>query len=97
MLKSYKGLTDEMKLSSARVIVTIFEEITPLVKRRTPPAAIAGKNKILGDLVSSIVEEQHWNVSSNCSRHSYLDLVCLLKNSSYFRLTGERRSKRLTR
>ncbi|MHC5720004.1 MAG: hypothetical protein ACYTX0_50230 [Nostoc sp.] len=69
MLKSYeatiengqlKWLTDEPKPSSARVIVTILEDITPPVKRRTPPAAIAGKGKTLGDLVSSIVEEQDW-------------------------------------
>ncbi|MBW4688488.1 MAG: hypothetical protein KME40_26210 [Komarekiella atlantica HA4396-MV6] len=69
MLKSYeatiengqlKWLTDEPKPSSARVIVTILEDITPPVKRRTPPASIAGKGKTLGDLVSSIVEEQDW-------------------------------------
>ncbi|MEH2359954.1 hypothetical protein [Nostoc sp.] len=69
MLKSYeatiedgqlKWLTDEPKPSSARVIVTILEDTTPPVKRRTPPASIAGKGKTLGDLVSSIVEEQDW-------------------------------------
>jgi hypothetical protein len=47
MLKSYeatiengqlKWVTDEPKPSSARVIVTIIEDTTPLVKRRTPPA-----------------------------------------------------------
>lgn len=69
MLKSYeatiengqlKWLTDEPKPSSARVIVTILEDTTPSVKRRTPPASIAGKGKTLGDLVSSIIEEQDW-------------------------------------
>ncbi|MBW4622904.1 MAG: hypothetical protein KME17_26545 [Cyanosarcina radialis HA8281-LM2] len=69
MLKSYealiengqlKWLADEPKPSSARVIVTILEETAPPLKRRTPPASIAGKGKTLGDLVSSIVEEQDW-------------------------------------
>jgi hypothetical protein len=69
MLKSYvatiengqlKWLTDEPKPLSARVIVTILEDITPLEKRRTPPNSIAGKGKTLGDLVSSMVEEQDW-------------------------------------
>ncbi|AFZ31357.1 hypothetical protein Glo7428_2857 [Gloeocapsa sp. PCC 7428] len=69
MLKSYeatiengqlKWLGDEPKLSSARVIVTILEDTTPRVKRRTPPASIAGKGETLGDLVSSVIEEQDW-------------------------------------
>jgi len=69
MLKSYeatlengqlKWLVDEPKLSSARVIVTILEDTTPRVKRRTPPASIADKGKTLGDLVSSVIEEQDW-------------------------------------
>jgi hypothetical protein len=69
MLKSYeaifengqvKWLTSEPEVSKARVIVTILEDITPLVKRRTPPASIAGKGRTLGDLVSSIIEEQDW-------------------------------------
>ncbi|BAY93639.1 MULTISPECIES: hypothetical protein [unclassified Tolypothrix] len=67
MLQSYeaiiengqvKWLTDEPKISKARVIVTILSDTTPQVSRRTPPAAIAGKGKTLGDLVSPIVEEQ---------------------------------------
>ncbi|MES1026007.1 hypothetical protein ABN584_24240 [Gloeocapsa sp. BRSZ] len=69
MLKSYeatlengqlKWLVDDPKLLSARVIVTILEDTTPRVKRRTPPASIAGKGKTLGDLVSSAIEEQDW-------------------------------------
>ncbi|MGL4881038.1 MAG: hypothetical protein ACRC8K_08225 [Waterburya sp.] len=69
MLKSYeaiiengqlKWLTDDPKLSSARVIITILEDTTLPVKRRTPPTSIAGKGKTLGDLVSYIVEEQDW-------------------------------------
>ncbi|MEY2833358.1 MAG: hypothetical protein RLZZ574_2617 [Cyanobacteriota bacterium] len=69
MLKSYiatiengqlKWLTDEPKPSSARVIVTILEDIEPPGKRRTPPHCIAGKGKTSGDLVSSVVEQQDW-------------------------------------
>lgn len=69
MLRSYeakiendrlKWLTDEPKPSFARVIVTIVEDTTPSVKRRIPPASIAGKGKTLGDLVNPIVSEQDW-------------------------------------
>jgi hypothetical protein len=42
------------------VIVTIIEDTTPPVKRRTPPASIVGKGKTLGDLVSSVIEEKDW-------------------------------------
>ena len=69
MLKSYeaifengqvKWLTSEPEVFKARVIVTILEDTTPSTKRRTPPASIAGKGKTLGDLVSSLIEEQDW-------------------------------------
>lgn len=69
MLKSYiatmengqlKWLTDEPKPSSARVIVTILEDTTSPVKGRTPPDVIAGKGQTLGDLVTSVIEEQDW-------------------------------------
>jgi hypothetical protein len=69
MLESYeavfengqvKWLTDEPKVSSARVIVTILEDTTTLTRRRTPPASIAGKGRTLGNLVSSVIEEQDW-------------------------------------
>jgi hypothetical protein len=74
MLKSYeaiyekgqiKWLSDAPSVTSARVIVTVLEETVleetaPRVKHRTPAAAIAGKAKILGDLVSSVVDEQDW-------------------------------------
>jgi hypothetical protein len=69
MLKSYeaimengqlKWLTDEPKPSSARVIITILEDTTPSLKRRTPPVSIAGKGKTLGNLVSPIIQEQDW-------------------------------------
>lgn len=55
-----KWLTDEAKPSSARVIVTIIEDTTSFKKRRVPPDSIKGKGKTLGDIVTSIVEEQDW-------------------------------------
>ncbi|BAZ10196.1 hypothetical protein NIES4071_20100 [Calothrix sp. NIES-4071] len=69
MLKSYEAifedgqvrwLTDEPQVSSARVIVTILEDNTPQVRRRVPPASIAGKGRTLGDLVSPMIEEEDW-------------------------------------
>ena len=56
-----KWLTDAPKVSKARVIVTILPDTEPQVlRRRIPPASIAGKGKTLGDLVSSVFEEQDW-------------------------------------
>lgn len=69
MLKSYeaiyengqiKWLSDAPPVTSARVIVTVLEEAEPPVKRRIPAAAIAGKARISGDLISPIVDEQDW-------------------------------------
>ena len=69
MLRSYEAnikngqiqwLSDEQKPESARVIVTIIEDTTLSVKRRVPPASIAGKGKTLGNLVEPIVSEQDW-------------------------------------
>lgn len=69
MLKSYeaifengqvKWLTDEPQVSSARVIVTILEDTALPIRRRTPPASIAGKGRTVGDLVSPVIEEQDW-------------------------------------
>lgn len=68
MLKSYeaiydngqlKWLSDQPQVTSARIIVTILEEedkegAPEPVKRRSPGASIAGKAKILGDIVSPI-------------------------------------------
>jgi hypothetical protein len=69
MLKSYEAiyengqvtwLAEKPQATSARIIVTVLEENSPRVKRRTPPASLAGKIKILGDIVSPIVDEQDW-------------------------------------
>jgi hypothetical protein len=53
-------LTDQPKVRSARVIVTVLADTEPQILRRNPPASIAGKGKTLGDLVSSLVEEPDW-------------------------------------
>ncbi|WNZ26854.1 hypothetical protein HJG54_32380 [Leptolyngbya sp. NK1-12] len=47
-------------VTSARVIVIVLEETVPPVKRRVPAATIAGKARILGDLISPVVDEQDW-------------------------------------
>lgn len=69
MLKSYeamlengqiKWLAEQPQMTSARVIVTVLEEVIPQVKRRTLPASMVGKAKILGDIVSPIVSEDEW-------------------------------------
>ncbi|MCM1983948.1 hypothetical protein [Lyngbya confervoides] len=71
MLKSYEAiykngqfewLHEEPAERSARVIVTVLEVIDPEqpIRRRVPPASIAGKAQILGDIVSPIVDEEDW-------------------------------------
>jgi hypothetical protein len=69
MLKSYEALyengevkwiAEQPSVQSARLIVTVLEETTASISRRVPPAAIAGKGKTLGDLVSPIVTEEDW-------------------------------------
>ena len=72
MLKSYEAiyengqvtwLTEQPQVSSARIIVTVLQEDTQNTvskKRRIPPAAMAGKVRILGDIVSPIVDEEDW-------------------------------------
>ena len=44
----------------ARIIVTILEETKSQIKRRFPIPDMAGKVKILGDIVSPIVDEEDW-------------------------------------
>ena len=72
MLKSYEAiyengqvtwLAEQPQVSSARIIVTVLPEDnqnTIALKRRIPPVAMAGKVKILGDIVSPIVDEEDW-------------------------------------
>ena len=70
MLKSYeaiydngqiKWLSDRPELETAKILVTVLEETSQSpIKRRTPPASIAGKGQTLGDIVSPIVDEEDW-------------------------------------
>lgn len=71
MLKSYEALYEEgqvkwlverPEVTSARILVTVLEEnpVPTAVRRRQPPASIAGKGKTLGDIVSPIVDEKDW-------------------------------------
>ncbi len=69
MLKSYEAriengqiqwLTEQPQITSARVIVTILEEEAASVIKRRMPKSMAGKAKILGDIVSPIVSEDEW-------------------------------------
>jgi hypothetical protein len=69
MLKSYeaiyengqvKWLGDKPEISSARIIITVLEETKPEIKRRFPVVNMVGKAKILGDIVSPIVDEEDW-------------------------------------
>ncbi len=69
MLKSYEGIiengqvtwvVDQPVIEFARVIVTIVEDLPPRTKRRQVSPVIAGKRQILGDLVSSIIDEMDW-------------------------------------
>ena len=77
MLESYeaayengqlKWLNEQPVVDSARVIVTVLEDLAlnavdtgaHSAKRRFPPDSIAGKGKTLGDIVSPIVPEEDW-------------------------------------
>ena len=53
-------VSDRPSVQSARLIVTVLEEIPPTVKRRVRPTHLAGQVKILGDIVSPIVDEEDW-------------------------------------
>jgi hypothetical protein len=69
MLKSYeavyekgrlKWLDERPNVDSARVIVTILVENNDKPRRRSPPASLAGKVEILGDIVSPLVDDEDW-------------------------------------
>ena len=47
-------------VQSTRLIVTVLEEIPPTVKRRVRPTHLAGQVKVLGDIVSPIVDDEDW-------------------------------------
>jgi hypothetical protein len=76
MLKTYEvtiengqviWLDEKPQVSSARALVTILEDTTAkpidaqnIPRRHFPIASLAGKVKILGDIVSPIVDEEDW-------------------------------------
>lgn len=57
-----KWLGDRPQVEEARVIVTILpeENVAPAVKRQ-PSARIAGKGKILGDIIAPVAPIEDWN------------------------------------
>jgi hypothetical protein len=59
-----KWLGDKPPVEAARIIVTLLpplETATPKT-RRAPSDRIAGKGKILGDVVVPVIPETDWNV-----------------------------------
>ena len=69
MLNSYEAIYENGKIrwlkdappnGTAHIIVTILDKQPEMKKKRTPPASIAGKGKILGDIVNPIVDEGDW-------------------------------------
>lgn len=69
MLKSYEAVYENGRLTwvaeqpsafSARVIVTVVEEVAPAQSKRRFPGAMAGQVKILGDIVGPIVDHEDW-------------------------------------
>lgn len=52
-------LNEQPNIESARVIVTIMEELKPRIQHH-PPASIAGKAKTIGDIISPITDEEDW-------------------------------------
>ncbi len=56
-----KWLGEKPNLDTTRAIIVIAEETTPTAKpKRTTPTHLIGKAKILGDIVSPIVDEDDW-------------------------------------
>jgi len=73
MLQSYEAiydhgqirwLTDKPPVEEARVIVTMLPPHTGASAQadRVPSARIAGKGRILGDIVAPVAPEEDWNV-----------------------------------
>jgi len=74
MLKTYEvaiengqvvWLEEKPEVTSGRALLTVLENATPIKevpkpRRRFPPDSMAGTVKILGDIVSPIVDEEDW-------------------------------------
>lgn len=59
-----KWLGDKPPAETARIIVTLLpslESFTPKLKQ-TPSSRIAGKGKILGDIMAPAIPEADWSV-----------------------------------
>ena len=56
-------LSESPVIKKAKVIVTILEEAggTPTSLKHKPSARIAGKGKILGDIMSPVAPVEEWN------------------------------------
>ena len=72
MLQSYEAiydhgqirwLTDKPPVDEARIIVTMLPPQVSVASQscRTPSARIAGKGRILGDIVEPVVPEGDWD------------------------------------
>ena len=59
-----KWLGDKPPVEAARVIVTMLPPLERATSqnRRVPSPRIAGKGKILGDIVAPVIPESDWNV-----------------------------------
>jgi hypothetical protein len=54
-------LTEKPPVKSARIAISILEEIPPGSRqRRQPSPSIAGLGKTLGDLVNPLVNDEDW-------------------------------------
>lgn len=58
-----EGLPVFMPNQTVELILLFNEENTPVAKRvyRKPPTELAGKIKILGDIISPVIEENDWD------------------------------------
>jgi hypothetical protein len=58
-----KWLKDAPKPARMRVIVTVLEEESfGPTRRRQPPPELAGRGRILGDIISPVVPPEDWEV-----------------------------------
>lgn len=73
MLQSFEAIYDHGKIKwlgdkppaeTARVIVTLLPAPEPVAQKTkpTPSARIAGKGKILGDIMAPVIPASDWNV-----------------------------------
>jgi hypothetical protein len=56
----WNSVPDKLREIQRYKSYAVLEEKPSFVKRRFPPASIAGKGKTLGDIASPIVDEEDW-------------------------------------